>query len=90
MALSEQDRATLSAKLQQYWSSLWTPIPLARDEFRGAIDDTDDWIEANQASYNSSLSTAVQAGLTTNQKTLLFCVVAIARVNIDWLKRLVR
>lgn len=56
-------------------------------DWRDAVDATDTWIDDNQASYNSALPEAARTALTQSQKTLLFCSVAMARVSIDFLRR---
>lgn len=71
-----------SAEKQPYGASIKT-------EIRTAIDYTDQWIDDNQASWNSGLPTSVKAWPTL-MKTLLFCVVALARTGkIDWLRAFV-
>lgn len=51
-----------------------------------AIAACDDWIDENQASFNSSLPNSAPAQFRSNatlqQKTLLFCIVAMRRAGI--------
>jgi hypothetical protein len=72
----------------RYWSNLREPVALSKSELLAAINATDTWINDNQGSYNSSLPAAAQSGLTATQKTLLFCVVGLARVSIAFLRRI--
>lgn len=53
-----------------------------KTDLRAAIDATDQWIEDNQASYNSALPAVVRTNLSLAQKTLLFCYVAMKRGGI--------
>lgn len=52
-----------------------------------AIDATDAWIEANQSSFNAALPTVARTNWTTPIKTYIFCVVALGRTGIDYLKQ---
>jgi len=53
-----------------------------------AVVATDQWIENNQSSYNTALPQPARGELTLTQKTLLFCVVATARVSLSFLRQL--
>lgn len=48
-------------------------------DLRAALDACDDWIDANQASFNSALPQPFRSQATATQKTLLFCYVAMRR-----------
>jgi len=61
---------------------------MIKGDIKSAVDATDAWIEANQANYNAALPDAFRNNATQQQKTLLFCAVALARVSIDFLKRI--
>ena len=75
--------------LMRHWSNLFETVSLADNEhLAGAVDATDDWIEANQAGYNAALPAPARNNLSAAQKTLLFCAVALARVSITFLRRL--
>ena len=86
--LSSEDRAKVWRGLMRHWSSVWEQHGLVKDELLAAVNATDTWIENNQSSYNSALPAAAQAGLNAAQKTLLFCAVALARVSIPFLRRI--
>lgn len=47
-----------------------------------AIAACDDWIEANQAAFNTALPVAFRTSATLVEKTLLFCVVAMRRAGV--------
>ena len=86
MTLSTEDRQRIWRGFMRYLSNLYQPLALNKSELQDAINATDDWIEDNQASYNQALPAAAQSSLTSPQKTLLFCAVALARVSIQVLK----
>lgn len=86
--LTEADRQKIWRGLMRYWSSDWTLMSgFNKSELRDAVNATDDWIESNQASFNNALPEPAKSNLTQPQKTLLFCVVALARVSIPFLRK---
>ena len=87
--LSTEDRLRIWRGLMRYWSQLREAVALDKDELAAAVAATDTWIDENTASYNAALPVAARTGLTATQKTVLFCVVALARVSIAALRRLV-
>ena len=87
--LSTEDRERITRGIMSYWSSLWEVAALSVQDLQAAVNATDAWIEDNQVAYTQALPTAARDNLTQPQKTLLFCVVALARVSIDFLKRIV-
>lgn len=87
--LSTEDRLRIWRGLMRYWSQLREAVALDKDELAAAVAATDTWIDENAASYNTALPVAARTALTATQKTVLFCVVALARVSIVALKRLV-
>ena len=87
--LPTEDRERIWRGLMRYWSRVRDPVALTKNELLAAVVATDEWIDDNQASFNGAMPAAAQSGLTLAQKTLLFCVVALARVSIEFLKRIV-
>ena len=79
--LSTEDRARIWRGLMRYWSNTRTACAVSKDELLAAVEATDAWIDNNQASFNTALPEAARNGLTTVQKTLLFCCVAAMRVS---------
>jgi hypothetical protein len=72
----------------RYWSNIREVTNgFDKAQLLAAVNVTDEWIEANQASFNNALPAAFRAGATLPQKTLLFCCVALARVSIAFLRR---
>ena len=62
------------------------PNVLKADLF-DAVAATDQWIDDNGASFNSALPAPFRNNASLAQKTLLFCAVALARVSINFLIR---
>jgi hypothetical protein len=85
--LSTEDRERVTRGLMSYWSSLRNSVLLSVQDLQAAVNATDTWIDTNQTSYNTSLPQAARDNLTQAQKTLMFCAVALARVSINFLKR---
>ena len=83
-ALSTADRQKIRRGLARYWSKLHNgPGNPSKIEMLATVNATDDWIDDNQASFNTALPAAAQAGLTAGEKTLLFCAVALMRADPD-------
>jgi hypothetical protein len=79
--LSIADRRRILAALMRHWSNDYTPVGLTKANLKAAVDATDTWIDDNQTSYNQALPQKAQDNLTAAQKTLLFCGVALMRVD---------
>jgi hypothetical protein len=47
-----------------------------------AVGAADDWVEANQASFNAALPAAARNGLTTRQKAMLLMFVVRRRYEV--------
>lgn len=80
--LTEPQRQDTSAEIQRDLSKIREPIALTKAELKAAIDATDDWIESNQAAFNTALPAAARANLTANQKVKLFMYVASKRFEV--------
>ena len=74
--MNEQNRARTLAQLMRDNSE---PMGLTKAELRAALDATDDWQEANAASFNTALPVKARNTLSATQKTLLFVYVAMRR-----------
>jgi len=80
--LSTEDRRRIWRGLMRYWSNLREALSgISKAELLEAVAATDDWIEANQVSYNAALPNPFKSNATALQKTLLFCAVAVTRVG---------
>lgn len=58
------------------------PCAVTKADLRAALDATDEWIDANAASFNAALPQPFRGSATAAQKTLLFCYVAMRRHGI--------
>jgi len=55
---------------------------ITKPDLKAAVDATDDWIEANQTSFNTALPQPFRSNATLAQKTFLFCYVAMRRAGL--------
>lgn len=53
-----------------------------KTDLAAAVNATDDWIDTNQAAFNTALPANFKNNATLAQKTLLFCYVAMRRAGI--------
>jgi hypothetical protein len=79
--LSGESRARIWRGLMRYWSKLREPCSVDKAALLAAVEATDVWIDENAASFNSALPAVARSGLTTAQKTLLLCAVALVRAG---------
>lgn len=77
MALDAEGRRRTWAQLMR--SADLGSVSITKADLRAAVDATDDWIEANSASYNQALPQPARSSLTADQKTLVFVYVALRR-----------
>lgn len=83
--LSETDRARVHRGLMRYLSPRVAEFPcegFTKQDLRDAIDDADDWIDANQSSFVAALPEPFASASGAALKTLLFCAVAAMRVSV--------
>lgn len=79
MALDATGRART---LAQWMRDLKLPLTgITKPDIAAAVAATDDWIDANQASFNSALPQPFRSSANLELKTLLFCYVAMRRAN---------
>ena len=77
--LSTADRQRIWRGLMRYWSKWREAVSISKADLQATVNETDAWIEDNQASFNSALTYA--GSFTIVQKTLIFCAVAMMRVD---------
>lgn len=75
--LSDEERRRVWAHMMRQ-----AAVPVIKSEFRAAVDATDAWIDANQASFNSGLPQPFRGAADIQTKTLLFCLVAMRRAGL--------
>lgn len=80
--LTAPQRLTIFAAIMRWWSSLREPVAFNKADLQAAVDATDTWIDDNAASFNSALPVAFRTGATLQQKTMLFCYVAMKRAGL--------
>jgi hypothetical protein len=89
--LNETDRARTHRGLMRWLSSQRENYPcdgFEKADLRDAIDETDDWIEANQASFVAALSDPFKTASGAALKTLVFTAVALMRTDPELARRL--
>jgi hypothetical protein len=69
--LSGAARAVITAHIQR-----------PQQVFGALVDATDQWIDDNAAAYNLAIPQPARGALTQQQKTLLFCHVALRRAGL--------
>jgi hypothetical protein len=55
------------------------PVSVTKQEIIGAVNATDEWIEANMASYNQTLPENIRNTFSSLQKARLFYLTALKR-----------
>ena len=77
--LSATDRQRVKNYIMRNVSS---DLGVTKPDLQAAIDATDQWIEDNQSTFNSAIPVAARTAMNTNQKTLMFCFVAMRRAGL--------
>jgi hypothetical protein len=85
--LSSDDKDRIWRGLMRFWSSERQELTISKGDLWAAVAATDTWIDGNQTDYNQALPAEAQSQLGAAEKTLLFCAVALARVNIPFLRQ---
>jgi hypothetical protein len=80
--LVDTDREILWAEFMRRISRDNEPINLGKTDLRAAFNAADDWVEANQAAYNTALPVAAQTNLTMKQKAELLMLVVGKRFEV--------
>ena len=78
--LDATNRFRVWAHAMRNWTGSLTGVTKA--DLRAAVDATDDWIETNQAAFNTALPVAFRTNAILAQKTLVFCYVAMRRAGV--------
>jgi hypothetical protein len=79
--LSATDRDRVGRFFMRQGPTLGT-CAFTKPDLVAAIADTDNWIDDNTASFNTALSQPFRTSATLQQKTLLFCWVALRRAGL--------
>ncbi len=86
--LSTANRQRIWRGLMRRWSNIREETGLTKAELQAGINATDDWINDNATAYNNALPAAAKTQLTTDQKVLIFSVVALTRADVNTVKLL--
>lgn len=75
--------ATNRTRLGNQWMRFNTePCAFTKADLAAAVNATDNWIDGNQSAYNAALPLPFRTAASLQQKTLLFCYVAMRRAGI--------
>lgn len=75
-ALSAENRRRIWAHVMRTWPQSLGPIPVDKPGLRAVVDAVDDWVEANQPSFNVALPQPFRGTATPEMKTfVLSCVI---------------
>ena len=77
--LPNKDRFTIWAELMRLDEIFGT---VSKTDLRAAVNATDDWVKANQASFNAALPAIIRTELTARQKSLLLMNVMIRKFKV--------
>ncbi len=81
--LDATGRARVLAQAMRDLPSALRPWPaVTKTDLAAAVAATDDWIDDNASGYNSALPTATRTTLSAQQKTFIFCYVAMRRAGL--------
>lgn len=80
MALDATNRLRVWAQLMRSFPDALLPFPaVTKPQLKAAVDATDDWIDANAASFNTALPQPFRGAATTAQKAYLLAFVTMRR-----------
>lgn len=83
-AMVAADRTLTGARLQEDCSRARDGLgAVTKADMQAAISAVDDWVVANQASFNTALPVAVRTALTTLQKAKLLLYVVQRRYEVN-------
>ncbi len=80
--LTDADRTELKNKWARRLSRDRELFSLSSLDTKAAVDAADDWVEANQAAYNTALPVAARNNLTAKQKAELLMFVIDKRFGV--------
>lgn len=86
--LPDADRQRVWRGFMRYLSATLDGIPVClKADIRAAVDATDDWLNTNQASFNSALPATFRNNATLAQKALLLAAVVLMRAGVGFLRQ---
>lgn len=81
--LSGAERLAVFGTVASDLSNTRTSIALVKDELKAAVNAIDDWVEANQTSFNNAIPQPARSSLTTKQKAQLLMYVVRRRYEVS-------
>jgi hypothetical protein len=82
-AMSNGERAAAAREfIRKAFQDLGETATMDTAAIKAALDATDDWVDANAASYNSALPAAFKNTATAAQKNLLFAYCCMKRAGL--------
>lgn len=81
MPLTDNERAALTQQVMSDYSATRTLLPIAKAHVREVVNGIDNWVDANQASFNSAIPQPARGLLTTEQKSDLLTYVLYKRTR---------
>lgn len=74
--LTDADRAELRSMFTKEASNVWDVISVNKSDLKATVDAIDQWVEDNQAGFNSAIPLPARMALSAKQKVqFLFYVV---------------
>jgi len=87
--MSDTDRARVWRGLMRAWSAQHETVPNnLKADIRAAVDAMDTFLNDNASTVNNALPTAFKNNATNAQKAMLLACVALARYDVEALRRL--
>ena len=80
--LTDQERGQVTAQLQTDWSRQSETLTVSKSELRAAVNDADQWAEANASDFNATLPQPARSNLTSKQKARLLSYVLFKRYEV--------
>ena len=81
--LTEQEKRDIASKwVHDIYRAGGKTATMHRGDLISAVQDTEDWIASNQASYVAALGTPFSSEASGAEKTLLFCYTAMKRAGL--------
>ncbi len=80
--LTDNQREEVWAEIMRLWSRQLMPTSLNKSELRAFVDAVDQWIDDNQASFNSAIPEPAKSALTQKEKVRGFMLVAEKRFEV--------
>ena len=83
MALTVAKRQQAWGNIMSYLSRATESVAITKVELLAAFDAADDWVELEQASYNSALPSLARQNLTDKQKAQILAEVMRLRFEVS-------